>query len=55
MMVSPESSPRKSFHLPRQQKLCAVDGKSDGKVPLSITAIPFNHAGLRDLLMMEWE
>lgn len=31
MMVSLESSPRKSTYLPRQQKLCAIDGRSDGK------------------------
>lgn len=31
MMVSKTSLPRKVLHLPRQQKMCALDGKSDGK------------------------
>lgn len=31
MMVSPEPSPRKSIYLLRQQKLYAIDGRSDGK------------------------
>lgn len=29
-MELPESPPRKSLHLPRQQKMRASDGKSDG-------------------------
>ncbi|MGR4869952.1 hypothetical protein ACIPRI_13905 [Variovorax sp. LARHSF232] len=54
MMMSKTSLPRKSLHLPRQQKICAFDGKNDGKDPMSITAKSFNHAGLDGLLMMEW-
>lgn len=42
MIVSPESSPRKSLHLPRQQKMCGSDGKSDGKGRCQSTPIPLN-------------
>ena len=37
MMVSPEPSPRKSIYLPRQQKLCAIDGRSDGKAHVNFS------------------
>ena len=54
-MIPKTSMPRKQLHLPRQQKNSAVDGKSDGKGPRSITTKPFNHAGQRSLLIIEWE
>lgn len=40
MIVSPESSPRESLHLPRQKKMFSSDGKSDGKGPSQSTPIP---------------
>jgi hypothetical protein len=40
MMVSQVSSPRKSLYLPRQQKVAAYDGKSDGKAPYRLQPIP---------------
>lgn len=39
-MMLPESSPRKSLHLPRQQKVAAYDGKSDGKALNRLQPIP---------------
>ena len=40
---------------PASAKLCAVDGKSDGKPLCRSQPIPFSHAGSGDLLMIEWE
>src|SRR5438445_8970573 len=53
-MVSLESSPRNSSHLPHQQKVGASDVKSDGKVPCRSQPFPLTMGGLDDLLMIEW-
>ncbi|RMX05689.1 hypothetical protein D8I35_10920 [Corticibacter populi] len=45
---------RKSPRIPRQQRMCVLDGKGYGKRLISITAKSFNHADLRELLMIEW-
>jgi len=40
MMVSKTQLPRKALHLPRQQKMFALDGKSDGSAPCWSGRIP---------------
>jgi hypothetical protein len=54
MMLSLELLARELLH-PRASERCANLTVKATVTPMSITANPFNHAGLRDLLMIEWE